>query len=109
MGFSRVSLNSLPRSKPNISQNNDRTMIIFKPLDLSCCWLQSWLEECDDWIKLHYDMTVPVRPPLGGFVEGPVSLKGPTVSPRILSPLHSDSDGYFIYVFIDLASGSVKL
>eukprot|EP00976_Prorocentrum_cordatum_P092450 1188949-Prorocentrum_minimum.AAC.1 len=23
-------------------------------------------------------MTVPVRPPLGGFVEGPVSLKGPT-------------------------------
>ena len=51
-------------------------MIIFKPLDSSCCWLHSWLEERDDWIKLHYDMTVPVRPPLGVIVEGPVSLKG---------------------------------
>ena len=76
MGFSRVSLNSLPRSKPNISQNNDRKMIIFKQLDSSCCWLHSWLEERDDWIKLHYDMTVPVRPPLGVIVEGPVPLKG---------------------------------
>ena len=51
-------------------------MIIFKPLDSSCCWLHSWLEERDDWIKLHYDMTVPVRPPLGVIVEGPVPLKG---------------------------------